>query len=437
MYNTQNWLNSIYEWRDLVRFRWMTTLLVSALLGLTVLAACTPAGPTPPDSLLLVTDTPRAVGTATTAPTQVALEPGQQWPAPPALTIDPTHIYLATFKTVQGDIQVQLFADKAPITVNNFVFLARAGYYDDTTFHRVLNNFMAQGGDPTGTGSGGPGYTFHDEFHPDLLFNEPGLLAMANGGPSTNGSQFFITTAPTPHLNGLHTIFGKVVDGMDVLLALTIRDPQTNPDFLGDALETVEIEEVTESLLPPPTATPIPVTPEVEDGRPLADVPVAERGTLYTGRPAMVIDPAKTYTATITTSKGVIVVALNAAAAPESVNNFVVLAKLGFWDNFPINYAEPGQFVLTGSPAGEPSSDVGYTVPSELGLSNLTGTVGYWFRDDRIASSGSEVYFMLGDNPGWDAQFTVFGLVTEGLDIAATLSTEAGDLIESITIEEQ
>ena len=400
--------------------------MVAALL---VLAACTPA-PTPPNSLLLVTDTPSPSSTS-------VLREAQQWDAPPELTIDPAKIYLATFKTAKGNIQVQLFADKAPITVNNFIFLARQGYYDNTTFHRVLTDFMAQGGDPTGTGSGGPGYTFEDEFSPDLLFNEPGLLAMANGGPNTNGSQFFITFVATPHLNGLHTIFGKVVDGMEVLLALTIRDPQASPDYLGDLLQTVEIEEAATSLLPPPTATPLPVPPEPAEGRPLADLPIGDRAGLYNSAPAMVIDPSKTYTATVKTAKGDIVIALNAAAAPVSVNNFVVLANLGYWDNFPINYADPQAFVLTGSPAGDPSSDIGYTLPSEIGLSNVAGAVGYWFRDDRIASSGSEFYIMLTDNPGLDAQFTVFGQVVEGLELAATLSADAGDVIESITITEQ
>ncbi|HMN30272.1 MAG TPA: peptidylprolyl isomerase, partial [Caldilineaceae bacterium] len=133
------------------------------------------------------------------------------------MTIDPQKIYYATFKSERGDIRVQLFADRAPQTVNNFVFLAREGFYNDTVFHRVLDGFMAQGGDPTGTGMGGPGYTFGDEFNPSLTFDRPGLLAMANSGPSTNGSQFFITFAPTEWLNNLHTIFGEVVSGQDVL----------------------------------------------------------------------------------------------------------------------------------------------------------------------------------------------------------------------------
>ncbi|MBC7258531.1 MAG: peptidylprolyl isomerase [Chloroflexi bacterium] len=159
------------------------------------------------------------------------------------MTIDPTKQYFAILKTEKGDIRIQLFADKAPKTVNNFVFLARQGFYDNTTFHRVIPGFMAQGGDPTGTGSGGPGYQFADEFHPDLKHDSEGILSMANAGPNTNGSQFFITYAPQPHLDGHHAVFGKVVSGMDVLQALTPRDPRTNPTFSGDRLLTVVIEE--------------------------------------------------------------------------------------------------------------------------------------------------------------------------------------------------
>ena len=168
----------------------------------------------------------------------------EQYNAAPPMTIDPDKQYLATFKLAKGgEFVVQLFADKAPKTVNNFVFLARQGFYDGTTFHRVLEGFMAQGGDPTGTGMGGPGYQFEDEFSPDLTFDRPGLLAMANSGPNTNGSQFFITYDATPHLNGLHTIFGEVIQGMDVVEGITRRDPDQSPDFEGDAIETVTITE--------------------------------------------------------------------------------------------------------------------------------------------------------------------------------------------------
>jgi cyclophilin family peptidyl-prolyl cis-trans isomerase len=160
------------------------------------------------------------------------------------MEIDPSKSYEAVFVTEIGDFRVRLFPDKAPVTVNNFVFLANQGYYDNTTFHRVLAGFMAQGGDPTGTGAGDPGYMFEDEFDPDLQFDRAGLLAMANRGPNTNGGQFFITFTPTPHLNGLHTIFGEVVEGAEVLGSLRLRDPLANPDYLGDGLVTIEIVQV-------------------------------------------------------------------------------------------------------------------------------------------------------------------------------------------------
>jgi cyclophilin family peptidyl-prolyl cis-trans isomerase len=162
--------------------------------------------------------------------------------SPPAMSIDPKKRYTATFKTEKGNFEVELFADRAPKTVNNFVFLAREGFYDGVTFHRVIADFMAQGGDPTGTGTGGPGYKFADEFHPDLKHNKPGILSMANAGRNTNGSQFFITFAPTPWLDGKHAVFGHVVKGMDVLRSITVRDPST-ARAPGDVIKTIEITE--------------------------------------------------------------------------------------------------------------------------------------------------------------------------------------------------
>jgi cyclophilin family peptidyl-prolyl cis-trans isomerase len=169
----------------------------------------------------------------------------EQYKNPPPMTIDPHKHYTAIFKTQQGDIRVNLLADRAPMTVNNFVFLAREGYYDNITFHRVIPNFMVQGGDPTGTGRGGPGYKFNDEAGALALKHDgPGVLSMANAGPNTNGSQFFITHIATPHLDGVHAVFGKVADqeSLDVLMKIRIRDPQRDPQP-GDALHTVEIVE--------------------------------------------------------------------------------------------------------------------------------------------------------------------------------------------------
>ncbi len=175
-------------------------------------------------------------------PDATGVEMPQQYDAPPALTIDPSKSYTATFKTEKGDIVVELFADKVPNMVNNFVFLAREGFYDDTTFHRVLANFMAQAGDPTGTGMGGPGYRFEDEFHSSLKHDKPGILSMANAGPNTNGSQFFITHVPTPHLDGRHAVFGQVTGGMDVLMSISLRDPQS-AGTEGDKIHSIEIDE--------------------------------------------------------------------------------------------------------------------------------------------------------------------------------------------------
>ena len=144
----------------------------------------------------------------------------KEWASAPEMVIDPAKTYTATIATDKGDMVLELFANKTPKTVNNFVFLAREGFYDNITFHRVIADFMAQGGDPTGTGMGGPGYRFADEFHPELKHDKPGILSMANAGPGTNGSQFFITHVPTPHLNNKHSVFGQVTAGMDVLMAL-------------------------------------------------------------------------------------------------------------------------------------------------------------------------------------------------------------------------
>jgi len=152
----------------------------------------------------------------------------KQWSTPPAMQIDPKKKYKAHMETDKGTMVIELFAAKTPKTVNNFVFLAREGYYDSVIFHRVINDFMVQGGDPTGTGRGGPGYKFADEFDPSLKHDKRGVLSMANAGPGTNGSQFFITHVATPWLDGKHSVFGQVVDGMDVLMSIPERDPNNH-----------------------------------------------------------------------------------------------------------------------------------------------------------------------------------------------------------------
>jgi peptidyl-prolyl cis-trans isomerase B (cyclophilin B) len=155
----------------------------------------------------------------------------KQYSSPPEMQIDPNKNYTATIETEKGNLVLELFAADVPVTVNNFVFLAREGFYNNTTFHRVIADFMAQGGDPTGTGAGGPGYKFDDEFtsHSHVT----GALSMANAGANTNGSQFFICYSPQHHLDGHHSVFGQLIEGMDVLLQIKN----------GDVIKRIVIEE--------------------------------------------------------------------------------------------------------------------------------------------------------------------------------------------------
>jgi cyclophilin family peptidyl-prolyl cis-trans isomerase len=161
----------------------------------------------------------------------------------PPMVIDPSKQYEAIITTDNGEIRLELLPEAAPLAVNSFVFLATQGYFDDITFHRVLQGFMAQGGDPSGTGGGGPGYQFANETDSGLSFDKAGVLAMANAGPDTNGGQFFITFGPAPQLDGGYTIFGQLIDGEEVLNSITFRDPTQSPDFEGDRIQRIDIVE--------------------------------------------------------------------------------------------------------------------------------------------------------------------------------------------------
>lgn len=370
--------------------------------------------------------------------------------AAPEMKLDPKKYYYATLKTDRGDIKVQLFASLAPLAVNNFVFLARDGFYNNTTFHRVLEGFMMQGGDPTGTGAGGPGYQFANEDYPGALYDRPGLLAMANAGPDTNGSQFFITFAAAEHLSGGYTLFGEVIAGQEVLGKITRRDPNLNPDFVGDTLYTVLIEESDSSQLPtptpaPPTATPTqtptpyaPTNPEDDQARPLATLAPADRTGYFNTAPAVEIDTAKHYTATIKTTKGELVVALYDDAAPAAVNNFVTLVNLGFYDGLPINQNSPGNVLVIGSPNNDPAGDVGYRFDPEVNLpiTPTLGSLAYLpMREESgaVRASGSQLLVALLDPPPDSSQqYSFFGKVVSGMDIVTQLTTE--DKIEAITI---
>jgi len=409
-------------------------------LSIFVLSACaTPAAPA-------ATATP-VPATATSAP--VAQPPDDavhagllSWDSPPPLTIDPNAIYDATFKTEKGDIVVELFADKAPNTVNNFIFLARQGFYDNTTFHRVLDGFMAQGGDPTGTGAGGPGYTFPDEIDPDAHFDRPGLLAMANGGPDTNGSQFFITFAPAPWLDGNHTIFGEVISGQEVLDQLTRRDPQQNPDFAGDALLTVEINESTASLRPTATPQPTPFAPDpAATDHFMSDMDAAERVGYWNTAPESTLDSNTIYLATFKTDVGEIKVELRPDLAPQNVANFVALANAGYYDGTRFYQVIQDLVAVGGDPLNDGSGSPGYTMPAEM-HSDVFNAAGWLGSAQQGGQGGGQIFFTLAEASWLADRFTPLGEIVDGLDVlkqfviadATAPTAEPGTLLQSVEI---
>ncbi len=213
-------------------------LLLFALLTISMLAfaACGGNDPEPTAKMLSPGDDPAM---PITLPAKM-LSPGDD-PATPTGALDTSKTYTATFITDAGEFEILLFDDEAPLTVENFVNLANIGFYDGLMFHRVIADFMAQGGDPNGTGTGGPGYQFRDEFDSTRQHDKPGILSMANAGPNTNGSQFFITFVPTPHLDGKHTIFGEVTEGMENVMNITLRNPGDSTP--GDIIQSITISE--------------------------------------------------------------------------------------------------------------------------------------------------------------------------------------------------
>ncbi len=392
-----------------------------------LLAAC--GGAVPPANqatpAAATTSSPEAAGTPAASPEASNAHalgtpgaPAKQWPAPPAMTIDPAKIYVATIKTDKGDITVQLMADKAPNAVNNFVFLAKEGFYDNTTFHRVLDGFMAQGGDPTGTGTGGPGYTFADEINPELSFDKRGVLAMANSGPDTNGSQFFITFGPADWLNGNYTIFGQVVDGDAVLDQLTRRDPEQNPTFMGDAIRTIEISEAGNSKLPTPTTTPTPFAPDVSaDDHFMATMPAEKRVNYWNEAPENALEKGKIYVATFHTDAGDIVVELASDLAPENVNNFVALARAGYYDGTHFYQVIDKVVAIGGDPLDNGNGSPGYFIPDELakGVFNDKGWLGS--PEQAPDSNPGQFFFTLSAAPWLAERFSPLGRIVKGADV--------------------
>ncbi|MBN2442516.1 MAG: peptidylprolyl isomerase, partial [Spirochaetales bacterium] len=244
-----------------------------------------------------------------------------------------------------------------------------------------------------------PGYTIPDEITKDFRFDEGGYVVMAKSAdPDTAGSQFFITFDQSPWLNGMYTHFGKVVEGMDVAKKLKIVEPTKDAVIKGTGILSIEISELEESLLPKEKKPFVPNAPQLVEGRPLAKLPIEDREFIYNTAPKMVIDPKKSYSAKFVTTKGTIDVTLRPDINPVSVNNFVVLAKLGYWDNFPFTTVVRFRYAISGSPKAKPRSDIGYSIPWEDSpdLPLTIGKLGYWLHAKMDGScSASNIFFMM------------------------------------------
>jgi cyclophilin family peptidyl-prolyl cis-trans isomerase len=430
--------------------RYLPLVILSAVV--LALAACAPMAQPAPST----TAPPAAEATATVS--SEVPEGTQPVPAPPAdgsrplaeippadradafsgpaaPYVKPNTVYVATIVTDKGNIVAELYQD-TPESLNNFVTLALNGFYDGLTFHRVEPDFVIQGGDPLGDGGGGPGYTIPGEFahtHPR------GALAWARTGDEVNperrssGSQFYITLEETPFLDGAYSVFGYVLEGMDVAGQIAA----------GDVIQRIDIAEGGASQLPTPTPTPEPKPATLQDGRPLAAVAVAEReGYFNVPAESVTLEEGKAYQATIKTPKGDIVIDLDSENAAATVNNLKLLADLGFYDGMPVSYVEPGAYAMFGSPAARPDSDVGYLLPLEETASAseiITGTVAMYpipvQASGELKASGSQFFIALTQLPSEGTPLNVLGKITAGLDIVALL--ESGDAVESIMVSEK
>lgn len=387
----------------------------------TAVPANRPAVPAPVDD-------GRALGKLTPA------ERNERFGAAAPVSTKPGVLYVATIITDKGSIVAELYPD-APQGVNNFVTLAKNGYYDGLTFHRVEPGFVIQGGDPNGDGTGGPGYTVPAEI---THTHSRGALAWARTGDQVNperrssGSQFYITLQDTPFLDGQYSVFGQVIEGLDIIDKIAV----------GDKIQRIDIVEAQGSRLPTPTPTPLPKMPKMEDGRPLAKLPPEAREALYNTPPQAPSTQAAAYEATVKTSQGDVVIALDPKSAPNAVSNFVLLANLGFFDGIPVAFVDPELYLVTGSPASRPDSDVGYALEPELGsqgLQVITGTVAMYPSFDQftgdVRASGSQFFISLVEVPENETPLSILGKVVTGLDIVSKLTMS--DTLTSITIAEK
>lgn len=373
-----------------------------------------------------------------------SLEPQQRldlYQEAPDLAIESDKVYVATIETTKGDIVVELYAREAPLSVNNFVVLSSLGYYDGLPMVPLPEAAVVLAGDPLGTGEGGPGYTVPAELGVPNLEGAVGWLRLpdqVNPERASSGSQFYITLAPAPQLDGNLTVFGQVIDGLQVAGQVET----------GDVIQEITISEADERRAPtppPPTPTPPPVAPVLDPAgdRPLADISPAERDGYFNTPPAMQLQSGVDYVARIVTEKGDIVVDLFEEQTPSTVNNFVVLADLGFYDNTTFHRVIEDFMAQAGDPSGTGRGGPGYTFADEFVPELVHDSAGILsMANAGPNTNGSQFFLTFAPTPWLDGLHTVFGKVIEGEDVLGQISlrdpasaTAPGDLIEQIVIE--
>lgn len=370
------------------------------------------------------------------------LEPAQRngvYSQAPDMAIDPDAIYLATMTTAKGDVVLELFSQEAPVAVNNFVVLAELGFYDQMPLYPVAPPAAVLTGDPSGDGMGSPGYDVAAEILIPNLAGTMGYLRLpdqVNPERLSNGSQIYIALEPVPDIDGVYAAFGQVIEGLDVLQQIE----------MGDVIEMITISQADERVAPtppPPTPTPTPFAPTSADDRPLAAIDPAERVDYFNTAPAMELEEGADYVARITTDVGEIVVDLFEEQAPLTVNNFVVLANLGFYDNTMFHRVIDGFMAQGGDPSATGSGGPGYVFGDEIVPELVFDKAGLLAMANAGPGTNGSQFFITFDAADWlNGQHTIFGQVIEGEDLLSEIQrrdpadpSAPATMVETITIE--
>jgi peptidylprolyl isomerase len=357
----------------------------------------------------------------------------------PDMVIDPETIYLATITTAKGDIVLELYSQEAPMAVNNFIVLAELGFYDAMPLFPVGPPEAVLTGDPTGDGQGSPGYDVAAEIGIPNLAGTMGYLRFpdqVNPERLSNGSQVYITLEPVPDIDGVYAAFGQTIEGLDVLGQIE----------MGDVIETIAISEADERVAPtpaPPTPTPTPFAPTSAEERPLAALDPAERIDYFNTPPAMELEEGADYVARITTDVGEIVIDLFEEQTPLTVNNFVTLANLGFYDNTMFHRVIEGFMAQAGDPSGTGRGGPGYVFEDEIVPELVFDKAGLLAMANAGPGTNGSQFFLTFDAADWlNGQHTIFGEIIEGADLLAEIQlrdpadpSAPATMVETITIE--